>query len=292
MPDEFGTLNVKRGDRSREIEVMRQQYRHHREALTRMAADAPTEHLATEYHRLIGDIDDAIRKLDELDGRVTREEERQTEPGTRPMMMPPAAATATRPGTDAGSRPLTPSPEGETEAEPWMVGPPDTRSRILLIMLAGAIVLVIIGWLIYRASRDRQRPDAIAESPAVTATVAPATAAPEPLAPPPDEVPPGALKVSPASADYGTIRKGTRAVRQFEVLNTTAAPMAIKVVRSSCKCLFYDYRENVPAKGKETVTVTIDGARAKAGTMNETVHVTAKKDPSIQTTFNVAAVIK
>jgi hypothetical protein len=290
MSDEFGTLNVKRGDRSREIEVKRQQYRQHSDALTRMAADAPTENLATEYQRLIHDIDASIRKLDELDGRVTLEEERQTEPGTRPMFIPPAAPPAARAATDAGSRPLAPSPAADEQ--PDAASLPNPQSRILLIVLAGVIVLGLIGWLIYRASRDRQSPDTIAEAPAVTTQVAPATAAPEPLAPPPDAVPAGGLTVSPASMDYGTIGKGTRAVRQFEVVNTTTAPMAIKVTRSTCRCLFYDYRENVPAKGKETVTVTIDGARAKAGSMNETVHVTSKKDPSVKTSFNVAAVIK
>ena len=71
MSDEFGTVNVRKGERGKEIEAVRQQYRHHRDALVRMVADAPTEHLAAEYQKLIRDIDTAIAKLDEIEGRST-----------------------------------------------------------------------------------------------------------------------------------------------------------------------------------------------------------------------------
>ena len=40
MSDDFGTVSVKRGDRAREIEVLRQHYRTHRDALVRMVSDA------------------------------------------------------------------------------------------------------------------------------------------------------------------------------------------------------------------------------------------------------------
>ena len=49
MSDDFGTVNVRRGERSREIEVLREHYRTHRDALGRMAAEAPTQHLTAEY---------------------------------------------------------------------------------------------------------------------------------------------------------------------------------------------------------------------------------------------------
>ena len=68
MSEDFGTINVKRGERAREIEVLRQHYRQHREALARMIADAPTEHLAAEYQRLVIEIDRALGKLNELEG--------------------------------------------------------------------------------------------------------------------------------------------------------------------------------------------------------------------------------
>jgi len=62
MSDDFGTVSVKRRDRAREIEVLRQRYGTHRDALTRMIPDAPTEPLAAEYQRLVASIDASLRK--------------------------------------------------------------------------------------------------------------------------------------------------------------------------------------------------------------------------------------
>jgi hypothetical protein len=157
-------------------------------------------------------------------------------------------------------------------------------------------VLAVIGWLIWRASSDRKPSTAIIESPAtstgpetavdssretvtVPVTPAPATAAPATTA----------LRVTPASSDYGTMRKGTRAVRQFELFNSSAAAVAINVSRSTCRCLFYDYHGTVPPKSKEILTVTIDAARVKNGSVDETVTVSSKKDPSSTASFNVRA---
>src|SRR3954451_8040580 len=123
MSDDFGTVNVRRGERGKEIEAVRQQYRHHRDALVRMVADAPTEHLAAEYQRLIRDIDASIVKLDEIEGR-------------------PSTATT----SSAGSRPLVTSPSAEPDTIVDEI-PPDTRepaqqgSRVLMIVIAGVIVL-------------------------------------------------------------------------------------------------------------------------------------------------------
>jgi hypothetical protein len=63
MPDDFGTVSMKRGDRAREIEILRQHYGKHRDVLARLMSDAPTEHLATEYQRLLAEIDAALRKI-------------------------------------------------------------------------------------------------------------------------------------------------------------------------------------------------------------------------------------
>lgn len=284
MSDDFGTVNIKRGDQGREIEVLRQHYRQHRESLVRMAAEAPTEHLATEYHRLIRDIDGSMRKLDELDGRPSSSPpKRTTDPGTRPgVALPPPPP----PRPDAGARPLVHANDGD-ETVIHDSALPNPQSRVLLIVVAAVLVVGLIGWMIYRASRDRRHPDSITETTTTTVT-APAPVA-EPVAPPPAA---GVLAVTPASADYGSIRKGTRAVRQFEVTNGTTSPMAIKISRSNCKCLFYDYREALAAKGKETISVTIDAARVKGNALNETVQISSKKDPSVNTSFNVVAAIK
>lgn len=278
MSDDFGTVNARRGERAREIEVLRQQYRGHRETLMRLISDAPTEHLATEYQRLIGSIDMSLAKLDELEGK-------------------PADTATLRQNTFAADRPLV-SPRSSGGAPPVMYEPEPpaanngSRMRVALIVAAGLIVLALIGWLIMRASGDRRAPRPITETTATqpitegsdtAATPAPVTPAPATGA---------VLKVVPGVADYGTIRRGTRAVRQFEVSNATAEPMTITVARSQCRCLYYDYAGKVPAKGKETITVTVDGAKAKAGALQETLEVAAKGVAGATTQIGVRAVIQ
>jgi len=275
MSDEFGTVSARKG---REIEAIRTQYRNHRDALVRMTADAPTEHLAAEYQRLIRDIDGAMAKLDEIEGR-------------------PTAASS------AGSRPLVTTPLEERDTLVGDPPPPPTEpagqsSRVMMIVVAGVIVLAAIVWLLWRASGDRpsrvadETPAAVATTPVVeTPTTTPATGTVVPATTPAPAV--GAvLKITPAAANYGTIRKGTRAVRQFTIENASGAAVPVKVERSSCKCLFYEYGEKVPAHGKETITVTIDGARAKVGELHQTVQVSSKNDPSVVAQFDVNAAIQ
>ena len=260
MSDDFGTVNVRRGERAREIELLRQHYREHRQALVKLAGEAPTEYLSGEYQRLIGDIDSALAKIDEISGTPSS----SPEPGSRPLITPPPAASDA--GESAGAPP---------------------SARILMIVVAGAIVLAIIGYLIYRASGDRGH--ATTTTSAVTETTAPSTIEPATPATAPSAA---GLTASPVVLDYGTIRKGTRATRQLEITNNTSAPVSFKVARSQCHCLLYEYKEMIPQKQKETITVTIDGARAKAGPLQESVDVTSKTDPSVATSFQVTATIK
>jgi hypothetical protein len=238
------------------ISINRAKFARHREALQKLAADPPTEHFANEYRRLIGEIDAAMLNV---------------EPGR----------------TDAGSRPLV-TAESYDEAPRSGSG-----ARVALIIVAALIALAAIGGVIWWASRDRVKSGtavdvATATSTTTTTTAAPATVA-EDTAPP---VVADVLTATPASQDYGTIRKGTRATRQFELRNAGDDPITISVARSACRCLFYEYRSLVPPKGKETVTVTIDGARAKAGALRESVKVSAKNDPSTATSLEVMAKIQ
>jgi len=291
MSDDFGTVNIRRGERAREIEVMRQHYRSHREALARMTADAPTDHLAAEYQRLIGEIDRSLLKLNELEGSPAspspvdpdRNPRLKTEPGMRPLVTTPIAEEV-EPELLGRDRPIDP-PLGEQEP----------RSRVPLILAATLLVLLILGALAWYASKDRgaAAPEIIAEEggPAAVSTApdtvdesstAPATVAP--ISTP--------LAVSPESHDYGVIRKGTRATRQFEIANQTDQPISISVARSTCRCLYYEHAPVIPPKAKETLTITIDGAKAKAGELNENVKVSLKSDPSETVTVGVNATIQ
>lgn len=284
MSDDFGTVNVKRGDRAREIEVLRQHYKVHRDTLTQMVPDAPTEHLAAEYKRLIADIDASVRKLDELE-RV-------------PSATAPGLVEPQRMGTSPGNRPLVSS---EPAADHGIASydavpanrPSGNSSRVLLIFVIALAVLGVIGWLIWRASSEKKaNAPQVIESPA-TSTVAETgtaggTAAPLPVAATPS------IRITPEVADYGVIRKGTRAVRQFEITNLTTTPLSFVVARSACRCLYYEYnaKTKLAPKAKEALTVTVDGARAKAGALEEKIAVTSKDDPNANGTIGVRAVIK
>jgi hypothetical protein len=280
MSDDFGTVNVQRGARSREIEVIRQHYRRHRESLTEMIADAPTEHLANEYRRLIGDIDASLVKLDELDRGS----------GAMPAMTTEAAAMPVMPGPAPGMRPLvtTYAPEENVELPQTAAEP---RSRLPLIIIVTLLALAAIGSLIWWASKK----DAPAAGTVVEETTAPTSTAPvteTEQATAEVTAASDALTVTPKSHDYGVIRKGTRATRQFEVANHTDQPITMVLARSSCRCLFYEYQALIAPRGKESVTVTVDGARAKAGALRETVRVTSKTDAGAATSFEVIATIQ
>jgi Protein of unknown function (DUF1573) len=281
MSDDFGTVNVKRGDRTRELEVLRQHYNVHRDTLTRMVPDAPTEHLATEYRRLVADIDASIRKLDELGGRA-------------PAATAAAFSETQKMGTSPGNRPLVlPEPVLDhrivSDDAVTLEKPLNNSSRVLLMLVIVLAVLGGIGWLIWRASSDH-KPAAVQviERPATTTNADTTTAA---ITPPPVV---SSIKIAPEVADYGVIRKGTRAVRQFEITNTTSTPLSITVARSTCRCLYYEYntKAKLPAKGKEALTVTVDGARAKAGALEEKIAVSSKDDPNANGTIGVRATIK
>ena len=292
MADEFGTVNIRANARSREIELIRQHYRAHRDTLARLAAEPPTEHLAGEYHRLMADIDSSLRKLDELEGRAPV--------AAAPVASPSAATPAAQ---SPGSRPLVMTPG---EPAPSMgrydssagrydsSASANSSSRVILMVLIGLVVLGVIGWLIWRASSERKpssRPAVVEQpvtttstAPAETGTVTPATT-PAPAA--------SSIRITPAMQDYGIIRKGTRAVRQFELSNGSTIPLSIEVARSACRCLYYDYNnKKIAPNAHETITVTVDAARAKSPAIDEQLAVTAKEDPNATATIGVRATIR
>jgi hypothetical protein len=286
MSDDFGTVSVGRGDRAREIEAIRAKYRAHRETLQKLAADAPTDLLATEYHRLLGDIETALAKLDELDVR------RPTASGSLPVPPPPRARTS------AGDMPLATPPRSamsDDATSDAVAGSANPASRVAIIVVAGLIVLGAIVWLIWRGSERHGATTPVVEQPSTVTpvdTAAPSTAATTSPEAPTAQATAALLKVTPAIADYGTIQKGTRAVRQFEVMNNGSKPITVQVSRSTCRCLYYDYHDKVGPKKKETLTVTVDGAKAKEGTLRETLTVTTKENHSITAEMTVQAIIK
>ena len=68
--------------------------------------------------------------------------------------------------------------------------------------------------------------------------------------------------------------------------------MSIQVARSTCRCLYYEHAPVIPPKAKETLTITVDGAKAKAGALSETVRITKKGDPTVAASVEVSATIQ
>lgn len=270
MPDEFGTVNVKREDRAKEIEAIRQRFRRHRETLTNLAADAPTIALGMEYNRLIKELDASVLKLDALEERTPND--------TQPMQP--------KKRTEPGRRPLTPAPAFKVFEQEEK---PRTTSRIVFIVLIGLLVLGAISWLMWQASSDELPVSStIAESIGTNitpATIEPVTTAPTSLSGP-------ALTVEPATQDFGTIRRESRPSRQYEVTNHTDQPITIEVARSNCRCLYYAYNPTVAPNQKETVTVTMEATRVNARRLSQKVKVVDKNNPANETSFNVTATIQ
>lgn len=270
MSDDFGTMNVSRGERAREIEAMREHYRRHRETLEELIGDAPTDHLAQQYARLVSEIDVSLAKLDDLDANA--------------RLSPPPASFSTEPGM----RPLVTPPQHDFGPAPDMK-PGASASRVLLIVFVAIVGLAVIGWFMWRAS-DRggaatgtRVDESTATAPVTTETTGSEATSAEPSA--------GGLTVTPASQDFGVVRKGTRAVRTYALRNETDEPLSIKVSRSVCRCLYYQHAPVIPPKSQETLSVTVDGAKAKAGDLRETIRI-ASGNPSVKTSVDVIATIR
>lgn len=236
MSDDFGTISARRGDRAKEIEVLRK----HRESLVKM----------------LEDVDAQLRELEIFDT-----------PAARPLV-------------------TTPEYEEIPSTQPGNAG------RVLLLVGVVVIALAAIGWLVWRASsKDSADTSTVVEETATTATAAEepetTTTAPATIA---EVAQP--LAATPATQDYGLVRKGTRVTRQYEIANNSDEPVSITVSRSACRCLYYEHAPVVPPKAKESITVTVDGAKAKAGTLRETLRVTSKRDASVGTSFDVIATVR
>lgn len=99
------------------------------------------------------------------------------------------------------------------------------------------------------------------------------------VVPPPIAMPAPArsvlLSASRSSVDFGTVIKGRRVSRRVTIANDGDVPATIEVARSACRCLFYRHDGTVPAHGTAQLTVTLDGARAARGTLDEWITVRA-----------------
>ncbi|MGH9456283.1 MAG: DUF1573 domain-containing protein [Thermoanaerobaculia bacterium] len=244
----------------REIDLLRKKYADHRSTLERLASDAPSEALAARYRELIGELDASMARIAELELHGTEPEQQAAEPSwhDRPIHAPSPAAH------HAAAR-------------------PSTGARTLLIVLAGIFMIAILGILAWNWIQDEEEP---ADQIAATGTAPPAAA------PPPAEPAEADLIVRPQAHDFGTVSRGARAARQFEVVNQTDATLPIQVQRSDCRCLWFEYADTIPPRGTTTLTVTVDGTKAPPGRLTETVEIVSRTEPPVSVSFDVTASIQ
>jgi hypothetical protein len=272
MSDDHGTFNLRHRVTGRDLEALRQRYLEHKQLLDQLVSDAPTEVLAERYRQVSNEIALALKKLDELEragssdfsafapplSRVEEPGGRRTAPGMKPLR------------TDPQTMQVTP-----------VVPVENTGPRTVLILGVGVLVLVLLGFFLWRFATGGGEAEAGTE---VTDTSTAATAATAPVKP--------ILSVEPLTQDYGTVRRGTRATRQFELLNSTDQPLTVRAERSQCRCLWFEYADTIPPQGSTTITVTVDGSKAAQGPLHETVRLVSRADPNISTDFEVLAQIR
>lgn len=274
MPDDWGTVNLTREKAvGREIEQLRERYLHHMATLEKLIIDAPTDHLAGEYERVRQDVEISLQKLNELENGV---------PVPRPSMSPVPAPVA-----PAQSGPKRREDDPFYQTNPRVLVQRDSPVRALAIVLVGFVVVALAGYFFWKYVQGKRAGRSNPAISTATSALPEETATVKEIAPPPAST---GFTISPPSQDFGRIRRGTRATRQFELTNNTDAEIPLAVSRSSCKCLWFEYVA-LPPGGSTTLTVTIDAARAPKGTLRETVKVSSKTNASLNENLEVTAVI-
>lgn len=269
--DDWGTVSIKPAKKTgREIASLRQRYIQQREALGQFASDAPSDHLAREYMRVRGEVEAELAKLDALE---ESDPSLHSGPGVAD-----APASRAKPWFPDATQPMARGEGAGSESS--------ERTRLFLIPLIGLLVLGLLGFFVWRSFNKREKAtDLIVEAPAATIT----PIEPEVVEPPKPTSP---LAITPASQEFGTIRRGTRATRQFELTNRSASLVTFKVARSSCRCVYYEHLDKLEPRGKSSLTVTVDGGRAKRGLIQETIEVRDKTSNQPLGSFGIVATIE
>jgi len=269
-----------RGEKAvdREIERLKSIYRQHAEALSKLAASAPTKALSRKYSDLIGDINRSILGLEDPGALALRRthDEPLPPPGT-----PPGATSGRAPSDRSASDTRLRTEPGrlavDTDTDQGAVG------RIILIL---GMAIVVIGLLAFFVWRSARTPDEVPPAPAVS------TANTAPEEPGLSTTPESAVRVTPEAQDFGVVYKGTRVAKPFEISNTSDRDVTIEVERSRCRCLWFDYPPVVPQGGKVELTVAVDGALAEPGLLSEGVVISTKEHPRETTEVLVTAEIR
>lgn len=277
----------------RELENLRQRYQEHRRTIRHLLQTAPDERLAARYEATLTELQKSIDQLDRID-REANVEQRQPEfdPNETRSVRPSAAPVLPGVGTADTTRSFEDA-EFPTQERSWndpvvrdesdlaaRDQRPGSGGNSVVAWIAGIIILValVIGAFLFWPESDEAAEDDLATSETV---VEDAVAEPEP--------PPAILAVEPSTYDYGIIQKGTRSVHRFTLRNRTDQVLPISVGRSECRCLWYEYPPEIPAGESVELAITVDGARAEAGVLSETVVLTSEANPEARAELDLTA---
>jgi len=276
MPEDWNTINLSREKAiGREIEHLRTRYMQHLATLERLITEAPTDHLAGEYERVRQEVELSLHKLSELETGI---------PAPRPA---PSTTPVPAESSVASQKSTRPEDDPFYQTNPSVLVQRDSPLRALAIVLIGFVVVALAGYFFWRYVQGRRAGRAETQT-AVSSTVPEETA---PVREVPAETAAPGFTITPPSQDYGRIRRGTRATRQFELINNTDGEIPLNVSRSTCKCLWFEF-VSLPPGGSTTLTVTIDATRAPRGTLRETITVSSKTNQKLSENVEVTAVIQ
>lgn len=272
------------GPADREMDRLRRLYRNHAETLSTLASSAPTRGLAKKYRELIGDVNRAIVGLDDPGAIVSMSSDE------RPILAdPPEPASPSAP-PPAAARPPVPSSSGvklDGQGEPYVMEVEEDNSltRIVIILSLAIVLIVVLALFVWKFGSDSRAETKEISKPAAAVGVPDKPAAAQ-------KVP--AITASPEAQDFGVVYKSTRVAKTFEVFNNTDDDVTIEIERSNCRCLWFDYPNGrvIPVGGQLEISVAVDGSRASAGVLSETVVISTIEPPRVATEVIVSAEIR
>ncbi len=87
------------------------------------------------------------------------------------------------------------------------------------------------------------------------------------------------LSVEPQAHDYGLVLRGQRVSHTFVVRNLTGETLDIRLQRSQCRCLWYQYDYEIEPGETAEMLIAVDGGRAPSGRLTERIGILSRKDP-------------
>ena len=100
------------------------------------------------------------------------------------------------------------------------------------------------------------------------------------------------VSVEPQGHDYGLVLRGQRVSRTFVVRNLTGETLDIRLQRSQCRCLWYQYDDELEPGETVQMVIAVDGGKAPSGRLTERIGILSRKDPITYAEVRLTAVVE